>query len=141
MSEKLENLLEDIKRKLSRIDQKLDNVLVSQNPQVNSPTKKAVFVPHTLASLPKHLRKTAEAIAVEGDATAEQIAAKTGRSRAAESDYLNQLVNQSFLRKERRGRDFYFQVFSLFTVCPSCGTRVPINSAFCSGCGAPLGRK
>jgi predicted metal-dependent enzyme (double-stranded beta helix superfamily) len=98
------------------------------------------FVPGTFVSLPDHLRQTMQAIATFGEATALQVSGKTGRSRAAESDYLNQLVDRGFLKKIRRGREIVFQVFSLHTLCPMCGTRVPLNVRFCSHCGAALCR-
>jgi len=96
------------------------------------------FVPGTFVSLSDHLRETMQAILTCGEATALKVSEKTGRSRAAESDYLNQLVDRGFLKKERRGRDVVFQVFSLHTLCPMCGRRVPLNVKFCSFCGAPL---
>jgi hypothetical protein len=99
------------------------------------------FVPGTFVSLPEHLRETMQAILISGEATAQQVSEKTGRSRAAESDYLNQLVDRGFLKKERRGKEIVFQVFSLHTLCPMCGRRVPLNVKFCSFCGAPLYRR
>ena len=96
------------------------------------------FVPGAISSLPEHLRRSMEAIVVVGKADAESIAAQTGRSRAAESDYLNQLVDRGFLKKERLGKKIVFQVFELHTVCPSCGNRVPINVNYCSRCGSYL---
>jgi len=98
------------------------------------------FVPGTFVSLPEHLRQTMQAIVTFGEATALQVSEKTSRSRAAESDYLNQLVDRGFLKKERRGREIVFQVFSLHTLCPMCGRRVPLNVKFCSYCGNPLYR-
>lgn len=98
------------------------------------------FVPGTFVSLPEHLRQTMQSIVTFGEATALQVSDKTGRSRAAESDYLNQLVDRGFLKKVRRGREIVFQVFSLHTLCPMCGRRVPLNVKFCSYCGAPLYR-
>ena len=126
--------LEEIKSKLAEINRKLDQLL---NLQTRQPYRRA-FVPKTLASLPEHLRKTALAIATVGQATAKQVAAKTGRTRAAESDYLNQLADRGFLKKLRRGRKVYFQVFALYTMCPQCGARVPITLDHCTMCGAPL---
>jgi hypothetical protein len=99
------------------------------------------FVPGTFVSLPEHLRETMQAILTCGEATALQVSEKTRRSRAAESDYLNQLVDRGFLKKERRGKEIVFQVFSLHTLCPMCGRRVPLNVKFCSFCGAPLYRR
>jgi len=99
---------------------------------------RASFVPGTFVSLPEHLRQTMQSIVTFGQATALQVGEKTGRSRAAESDYLNQLVDRGFLKKARRGREIVFQVFSLHTLCPMCGRRVPLNVKFCSFCGAAL---
>jgi hypothetical protein len=65
------------------------------------------FVPGTFASLPEHLRRTMQAIVTLGEATAFQVSQKTGRSRAAESDYLNQLVDRGFLKKARGQRNSF----------------------------------
>jgi len=134
MSERNEELKE-IRKKLAEIDKKLDCLLKIQ---VKQPDRKRAFVPNTLAALPDHLRKTALAIAAMGQATAEQVAAKTGRTRAAESDYLNQLAGRGFLKKERKARKVYFQVFALYTMCPHCGARVPMTLNHCTMCGALL---
>jgi predicted transcriptional regulator len=64
----------------------------------------------TLLSLPDHLRKTAMILCKEDEATAEQIAEKTGRARAVESGYLNQLHTMGYVNKKRKGRDVYFHV-------------------------------
>ena len=64
----------------------------------------------TLLSLPDHLRKSAMAISELKEATASQVAEKTERVRAAESDYLNQLVSQGHIKKKRKGHDVYFYI-------------------------------
>jgi len=135
MSEESKELRE-IKKKLVDIDKKLGQLL-----EIQSKDYRSGFVPKTLESLPEHLRKTASTIATMGQATAEQVAAKTGRTRAAESDYLNQLASRGFLKKERRGREVHFLVFSLYTQCPKCGAHVPMTLNHCSMCGTPLSRK
>ena len=113
-----------------------ENAIVS--PNLRPGIDQQSFVPGTFVSLQEHLRETMGAIQTCGEATALQVSEKTGRSRAAESDYLNQLVDRGFLKKERRGKEIIFQVFSLHTLCPMCGSRVPLNVKFCSFCGAPL---
>ncbi len=133
MPEKSEEL-EEIKKKLADIDKKLDHLLKLQT---RAPHKRQI-VPNTLASLPEHLKKTAFTIATLGQATAKQVAAKTGRTRAAESDYLNQLASRGFLKKQRRGREVHFQVFALYTLCSQCGARVPMTLDHCAICGASL---
>ncbi len=124
--------MEEIKELLTQINEKLDRLLRLQSSQTNKMGSK--FVPTTLNSLPDHLKTTALAIATLGRATAEQVAGKTGRSRAAESDYLNQLVRQGFLKKERMEGEVFFQVFSLYTFCTQCGARVLMTLDKCPMC-------
>jgi len=66
--------------------------------------------PSTLLSLPDHLRKTAVIVCQLGEASAADVAARSGRARAAESDYLNQLMRMGLLKKKRKGRESYFTV-------------------------------
>ena len=66
--------------------------------------------PSTLLTLPDHLRKTAIILCQIGEATAADVAARSGRARAAESDYLNQLARMGFVRKKRKGRESCFSV-------------------------------
>lgn len=129
--------LKEIKKKLEEISSKLNHLLTfrTYQPYIRK------SAPKTLVSLPKHLRKTALAIVKMGQATAEQVAAKTGRTRAAESDYLNQLVRQGILKKEKIGREIHFSIFALYTLCPQCGARVIITLKNCPMCGAVLSKK
>lgn len=63
----------------------------------------------TLLSLPDHLRRTAIALAkLGGESTAEEVSKETGRARAVESAYLNQLVAMGYVAKKRKGRKVYF---------------------------------
>ncbi len=130
-----------IRERLANIEKKIDGLRVHAleldtllKHQAVHPQRE-LHVPKALASLPEHLRRTASTIATMGQSTAEQVAARTGRTRAAESDYLNQLANQGFLRRERRGREIYFLVFSLHTFCIRCGARVPMTLSTCPTCG------
>lgn len=132
MSRKIERLLKEVRETLRSLDHRMKRLEVRSYSAVPS------FVPGTLWSLPEHLRKSMEAIATLGQATAQQLSEKTGRSRAAESDYLNQLVGRGFLKKQRKGKEVVFQVFNLRTVCPMCGSRVLITAKYCNRCGAPL---
>jgi len=63
-----------------------------------------------LLKLPDHLRKTALAIDKLGEGTADEVASVTGRERAVESSYLNQLVRMGYVRKRRDGRRVVFTV-------------------------------
>jgi hypothetical protein len=64
----------------------------------------------TLLSLPDHLRKSAMVICKMGEATANDVSKETGRARAVESGYLNQLVTMGHLKRRRKGRKVYFYV-------------------------------
>jgi hypothetical protein len=63
-----------------------------------------------LLTLPDHLRKTAMILIKQGEATASDIARISGRARAVESGYLNQLLVMGHVKKRRKGRHVYFSV-------------------------------
>jgi hypothetical protein len=65
-----------------------------------------------LLSLPDNLRKTYLIVASEGECSATHVSALTGRSRAIESSYLNQLVRMGWLTKRRSSKTLQFQAFS-----------------------------
>lgn len=132
---RLEKLLRDIGDTLRVLEGRLDRL---ERQTTTSSSSRQAYVPGPLWSLPEHLQKSMEAIATFGEATAQDVAENTRRSRAAESDYLNQLVDHGFLRKERRGKEIVFQVFNVHTACTSCGYRVPITAKYCSLCGSAL---
>ncbi len=123
-----------IKKQLNEINHKLDQLLTLQT-RIAS---RGLPTPNTLSSLPEHLRKTAIAITTLGQATAEQVATKTRRTRAAESDYLNQLTDRGILKKERIGREVEFRASALYTTCPQCAARVLVTLNRCAMCGRPL---
>ncbi len=64
----------------------------------------------TLLSLSDHLRKTAMVVCKVNGATADDVAKETGRARAVESGYLNQLVAMGHVKKRRKGRKVYFYI-------------------------------
>ncbi|MGC8961229.1 MAG: helix-turn-helix domain-containing protein [Candidatus Bathyarchaeia archaeon] len=100
--------LETIIQKLDALAEKIDKIS-PEKPQEREPKSLPMDVA-TLLSLPDHLRKTALVLCNLGEATAEMVAKETGRARAAESDYLNQLASRGYVRKKRIGRKVYFQV-------------------------------
>ncbi len=106
----INNILTGIDRSLREINSKLTLLMKTQSSTTvtrGSSVDIALDV-ETLLSLPDHLRKSAMTLSEFGEATAQQVARKTGRTRAAESDYLNQLVRMGLLTKRRKGRDVYF---------------------------------
>ena len=120
-SRSADSLLVDLLRKLNRnmemISKKLDKLIEIQRSAGGQITRPSVSVPEdlpldvtTLLSLPDHLRKSALALASLGEATATDVSKETGRVRAVESDYLNQLVSMGLIKKKRKGRDVYFYI-------------------------------
>jgi len=77
---------------LKRVEEKLDQILA----------------PSRTLMLPDHLRPAMMAVQQLGEATARQVAEKTGRDRATMSDYLNQLVRMGYLKKRKVGKVTYF---------------------------------
>jgi hypothetical protein len=72
-----------------------------------------VHIPESeLLSLPDNLRKTYLIAASEGECNATQASILTGRSRAIESSYLNQLVRMGWLAKYRNSRTLCFHTVS-----------------------------
>jgi hypothetical protein len=113
-----EKPIREIVRILGEISQKLERILESQTVMIrylekSQPVQTKRPMPidvDTLLKLPDHLRISVQALMGLKSATAEEIAAQTHRTRAAESDYLNQLLKMGYLKKERRGRTVFFSV-------------------------------
>ncbi|MGQ9639873.1 MAG: helix-turn-helix domain-containing protein [Candidatus Bathyarchaeia archaeon] len=110
-------LLEELNENIKSLGAKLDRLVYLQETfkDALTPREKGTYegLPldvATLLSLPDHLRKTALALAELGEATATEISEKTGRVRAAESDYLNQLVAKGYVKKKRKGHGVYFYI-------------------------------
>lgn len=91
-----------IENRISDIEKILRNERVGQI-QINVPES-------TLLKLPDHLRKTYLVLCDLKEATANDVAIRTGRVRAIESSYLNTLVMLNLVKKKRRSKN---QVFSL----------------------------
>ncbi len=113
--EAINESLKSIDNRLAKLSKKNDEVLAnlhSGRPRQVKATdlEDSPLDVVTLLSLPDHLRKTAMILCKEDDATAKQVAEKTGRARAVESSYLNQLHTMGYVNKKRKGRDVYFHV-------------------------------
>ncbi len=65
-----------------------------------------------LISLPDHLRRTYMVVASKGECSAIQVSNLSGRSRAIESNYLNQLARMGWLNKRRVSKTTYFRPIS-----------------------------
>jgi len=117
-AETIIELLEKINGNLEMLGEKLERVVDLQKEMMQQvqPRREKISLEGTpldaatLLSLPDHLRKTAMAMCKLGEATATQISGETGRVRAVESDYLNQLVGMGHLKKKRRSHDVIFYI-------------------------------
>jgi hypothetical protein len=88
----------EIRHRLEEIDKKL------------AARAEHVYVPTSeLFSLPNHLRTTYLTVASKGECCAVEVSCSTGKSRAIESSYLNQLVHTGWLRKRRDGKRLIFR--------------------------------
>jgi response regulator of citrate/malate metabolism len=102
-------ILEEIKEGLNQLNKKLEVIIeIQKHGSKENEDIPDVLDVMTLLSLPDHLRKTAITLCKIGHATAAEVAQKTGRARAVESGYLNQLVLMGYLKKRREGRKAYF---------------------------------
>jgi len=63
-----------------------------------------------LIELPNHLRDTMLAVIVLGESTATDISKRTGKSRATESNYLNQLERMGYLKRSYSSRKIHFSL-------------------------------
>ncbi len=63
-------------------------------------------------SLPDHLRKTFLTVAKKGECDASLVSNMTGRCRAVESNYLNQLSRMGWLNKRRISKTIHFRLVS-----------------------------
>jgi len=68
-----------------------------------------------LFSLPDHLRQTYLIVASKGECNATEVSNVTGRSRAVESCYLNQLARTGWLTKYRVSKTVNFRLLSHFS--------------------------
>ena len=65
---------------------------------------------YKVLKFPKHLQVSLTSLLKLGLASADEVAAVTGKARAVESSYLNQLVVMRIVQKEHRGRTVFFSV-------------------------------
>jgi hypothetical protein len=65
---------------------------------------------YRVLEFPKHLQVCLTSLLKLGLASADQVAAATGKARAVESSYLNQLTVMRIVQKEHHGRTVFFCV-------------------------------
>ena len=101
--------LDRIFEELINIRQRLDDIertLSNWNPQPLPIPESELF------SLPDNIRKTYLIVASKGECSATQVSNLTGRSRAIESSYLNQLARMGWLIKRRNSKTLQFRAIT-----------------------------
>jgi hypothetical protein len=100
------SILDQIFKEMMNMRHRLDNIennFSSWNPQ---PVQVAES---SLIALPDHLRRTYVVVASKGECDAIQVSNQTGRCRAIESNYLNQLLRMGWLSKSRISKAVHFR--------------------------------
>ena len=99
----LEDAVKQIQTRVDKLEQTLS--LKEVTPQSNQ------HVIHEIdfMNLPDSLRKTMIMMAELKEATPEEVALKTNRTRGLENIYLNQLERMSYVEKVKRGKRVYFR--------------------------------
>jgi len=107
------SVLDKIFKEMLNIRYRLDDLeknFSNWNPQ-------PLEVPDTeLLQLPDHLRMTYMRVAARGESNATLVSNLTGRCRAVESNYLNQLARMGWLNKRRISKTIHFRPISEETV-------------------------
>jgi hypothetical protein len=100
------SVLDKIFREMINIRYRLDDIEKS----VSNWSPQPMEVPDAeLLQLPDHLRRTYLTVAGRGECEATVVSNLTGRSRAVESNYLNQLARMGWLNKRRVSKTLYFR--------------------------------
>lgn len=107
-------LTEDLEKRLMRVEERLDMLerLLTNIGITGEHTSTREMSPSVkdLLSLPDALRRTLLALQSLGEATAEEVAHKTERTRSIETVYLNQLCRLNFVTRKRMGRKIHYKV-------------------------------
>jgi hypothetical protein len=103
------SIFEQIFREMQNIRFRLDDLekgMSSWNPEPLEISESKLF------SLPDHLRRTYMVVVSKGECAAVHVSNLTGRCRAIESNYLNQLARMGWLNKRRISKTTHFRAVS-----------------------------
>jgi len=100
-----DRLLEEMMQIRYRLDD-IEATLSTWNPKPIEISESELF------SLPDHLRKTYLTVMSKGEPSATEVSNLTGRCRAMESNYLNQLARMGWLTKHRESKTIRFSPIS-----------------------------
>lgn len=101
---KLEETIQQIQKRIEQIETKQP----PPRDRADQPNPQAIHE-IDLMNLPDSLRRTMMAIAKLGEATPEEVAEETSRTRGLENLYLNQLERLGHIEKVRRGKRVYYR--------------------------------
>jgi hypothetical protein len=101
------SVLDSIFKEMMNIRHRLDDIENNFSGWRQQP----VDVPESsLITLPDHLRRTYVIVASKGECNAVEVSNLTGRCRAIESNYLNQLSRMGWLNKRRISKTVHFRL-------------------------------
>ncbi len=101
----LDQIFKEMQNIRLRLDE-LENSMSNWNPQP------VAIAESKLIALPDHLRQTYVVVASKGECNATVVSNFTGRCRAIESNYLNQLSRMGWLNKRRVSKNIHFRPVS-----------------------------
>ncbi len=107
--------IRQLEEELHEIREKVDRLENPQLPQTEAPSafepelNQQIINEIDLMGLPQNLRKTMFALAKLREATPEEVAAETNRTRGLENIYLNQLELLGYVEKIKRGKRVYYR--------------------------------
>ena len=103
------SIFDQIFKEMQNIRFRLDDI---ENSLSNRNPKPLEISESKLISLPDHLRKTYMVVVSKGECNAVHVSNLTGRCRAIESNYLNQLARMGWLSKRRISKAINFHALS-----------------------------
>ena len=108
------SVLDRIFKEMQNIRYRLDDIetnFSNWNPQPMEVTETE------LLSLPDHLRTSYLIVATKGECNATTVSNRSGRCRAIESNYLNQLVRMGYLSRRRVSKAIHFRLIAQKEPC------------------------
>ncbi len=107
MTEKVETRLTRIEERLAVLEKFFARTGIMEERVSTSELSPSI---RDLLNLPDTLRRTLLALQSLGEATSEEVAGKTERTRSIETVYLNQLSRLKYVTRNRKGRKVYYKV-------------------------------
>jgi len=119
---RLDQILQELLNIRHRLDD-IENEFSKWQPQPITVSESNLF------SLPDNLRKSYLIVMSKGECCATEVSNMTGRSRAMESSYLNQLVRMGWLAKRRNSKTLNFRTFAGQNAKPQLAPmRIPLQT-------------